>query len=94
MSDRLPLTRLSRRTTQHACPHPDCTRTVPGLIWACSEHWQGLPPTIRQGIWAATRGAGQGSLQLDRAEREAFAFWGSLERDLRELSSPPAHAHP
>jgi hypothetical protein len=93
MSNRLPLTRLPQRHESHPCPHPDCARTLPALIWACDEHWQALPPTIRQGIWAASRGAGPQSLQLDRAEQAAFAFWGSIERGLRELSTPPAHAH-
>ena len=66
-------------------PHPECSRTVPALMWACLEHWQGLPPPIRQGIWAATRTSGPGSLQLQNAEERAFGFWGAIERELREL---------
>jgi hypothetical protein len=74
----------------HACPHPECSRTIPSLMWACLEHWQGLPPPIRQGIWAATRTSGQGSLQLQNAEERAFAYWGTIERELRDLAAGEA----
>jgi hypothetical protein len=80
-------TRLTQRDALHPCPHPECSRTVPALMWACLEHWQGLPPPIRQGIWAATRTSGPGSLQLQNAEERAFAFWGSIERELREIAA-------
>jgi hypothetical protein len=80
-------TRLTQRDAMHPCPHPECSRTVPALMWACLEHWQGLPPPIRQGIWAATRTSGPGSLQLQNAEERAFAFWGSIERELREIAA-------
>ena len=92
VSDRMPLTRLPQRDRLHACPHPECTRDVPGLMWACFEHWQALPPTIRQGIWAATRRPGLGSLQLRNAEERAFAFWGAIERELREIAEGGASA--
>ena len=85
VSARMPLIRLAQRDALHPCPHPECSRTVPALMWACLEHWQGLPPRIRQGIWAATRTSGPGSLQVQDAEERAFAFWGTIERELREL---------
>jgi hypothetical protein len=86
VSRRMPLTRLPRRDTLHACPHPECSRDVPALMWACFEHWQALPAPIRQGIWAATRASGAGSLELQNAEERAFAFWGAIERELRALA--------
>jgi hypothetical protein len=87
VSRRLPLTRLAQRDTLHACPHPECSRAVPALLWACSEHWQALPAPIRQGIWSATRDSGPGSPQLQAAEERAFAFWGAIERELRALAA-------
>jgi hypothetical protein len=91
VSERLPPARLAQRDALHPCPHPECSRTVPALMWACLEHWQGLPPPIRQGIWAATRTSGPGSLQLQNAEERAFAFWGAaIERELRELAAGDA----
>ena len=82
----MPLARLSPRQSLHACPHPECSRAVPGLMWACFEHWQALPPAIRQGIWAATRGPGPGSLQLQEAEQRAYAYWGAIEQELLTLA--------
>jgi hypothetical protein len=67
---------LSRQDTQHVCPHPACTVQVPSLIWACAEHWQGLPPEVRQGLWSAARESGPGSLALQSAEQRALSFWG------------------
>jgi hypothetical protein len=87
VSQRLPLRRLRQADTLHACPHPDCGRAIPALMWSCFEHWQALPPVIRQGIWAATRSAGPGSLQVQNAEERAFALWGTIERELRELTA-------
>ena len=46
-----------------------------------------LAAPLRQGIWAATRGPGSGSLQLQNAEEGAFAFWGTIERELRALAA-------
>jgi hypothetical protein len=56
-------------------------------MWSCFEHWQALPAVIRQGIWAASRSGGPGSLQVQNAEERAFAFWGTIERELRELTA-------
>jgi hypothetical protein len=83
VSERMP---TAQGDALHTCPHPECSRTVPSLMWACLEHWQGLPPPIRQGIWSAIRTSGQGSLQLQNAEERAFAYWGTIERGLRELA--------
>jgi hypothetical protein len=94
MSGRLPLARIPQRTTVHACPHPECSRHVPALMWACLEHWQALPPPIRQGLWAAARTAGPGSPQLQGAEERAFAFWGAIERELRELTLDASNGAP
>jgi hypothetical protein len=90
VSQRLPLRRLRQADALHACPHPECARAIPALMWSCFEHWQALPPEIRQGIWAATRSSGPGSLQVQNAEERAFAFWGAIERELRELTATPA----
>lgn len=90
VSRRLPLARLPQRDSTHACPHPECGCAVPSLMWACSEHWQALPPQVRQGIWASGRTAGPGSLQLQEAEERAFAYWGTIERGLRELAEGTA----
>jgi hypothetical protein len=72
---------------QHPCPHHGCSRAIPGLMWACLEHWQSLPPQIRQQIWAATRGAGPRALAQDAALDAACAFWG-YERDLAACVPP------
>jgi hypothetical protein len=87
VSRRLPLSRLPQRDSTHACPHPECGREVPSMMWACLAHWQALPPRVRQGIWAAGRSVGPGSLQLQEAEERAFAYWGTIERELRELAA-------
>jgi hypothetical protein len=55
------------------CPHPDCSRPVPELIWACPEHWQTLPPRIRQAIWWARHE--RSALGLEAAEQHALAGW-------------------
>jgi hypothetical protein len=91
VSDRQPLNRLPQRVQVHTCPHPECSRTVPSMMWACSEHWQALPPRIRQSIWAAFRLHGAGSFPLDRAEQHAFAYWGALERDFRPVGAEAPH---
>jgi hypothetical protein len=85
VSQRMPLRRLRQADMLHACPHPDCSHAIPALMWSCFEHWQALPPVIRQGIWAAGRSSGAGSLQVQNAEERAFVFWGEIERELREL---------
>jgi hypothetical protein len=48
---------------------------VPGLLWACFEHWQELPPRIKQGISSAYYGPGPGSAALETAKQRAFAYW-------------------
>ena len=55
------------------CPHPACSRPVPGMIWACPEHWQALPPRIRQAIWWARRE--DNAVALAGAAQTAFACW-------------------
>jgi hypothetical protein len=62
----------------HGCPHPDCRRRVPGLIWACPEHWQALPPRVRQAIWWAN--LEQSASALETATASALACWRAQER--------------
>jgi hypothetical protein len=68
---------LAPMDTPHVCPHPACAVTLPGLVWACTEHWQALPPTIRQALWGATRQFDSGSLSQQAATQRALDFWGS-----------------
>jgi hypothetical protein len=57
----------------HACHHPDCRTRVPGLIWACPEHWQALPPRVRQAIWWAN--LEQSESAVEAARLSALAAW-------------------
>jgi hypothetical protein len=60
---------------EHICPHPDCTKTVPDEMFACSQHWYGLPKDIRNAIWAGYRQHGVGSRQLREAHERARVWW-------------------
>jgi hypothetical protein len=64
----------------HACPHPDCRLRLPSLIWACREHWQSLPPRIRQAIWWARR-EGEPSA-IDATAQTALAYWRATDERL------------
>ncbi len=66
------------REALHTCPHPECRRRVPGLIWACNEHWQALPPRVRQAIWWAK--LEQSESALESARLSALASWRTQER--------------
>jgi hypothetical protein len=72
------ITPMPPRNPFHACPHPDCRRRVPELIWACPEHWQALPPRVRQAIWWA--GLEQSASGLEAATLKALACWRAQER--------------
>jgi hypothetical protein len=58
-------------------PENESSPRVPGLLWACLEHWQELPPRIKQGISSAYHGPGPGSNALESAKQRAFAFWSA-----------------
>ena len=75
MRDRSVSSAHAHRNATHECPHPDCARQVPPLMWACFEHWQALPPVIRQYIWTAGRGPADLTLVLRTATERALAFW-------------------
>jgi hypothetical protein len=53
---------------------------VPGLVWACREHWQTLSPQIRKEIWSHYREPGPSTILLRFAQEDAFAHWDGLER--------------
>jgi hypothetical protein len=62
----------------HVCPHPHCRKRVPALIWACAEHWQALPPPVRQAIWWAN--LEQSDSALESARKSALVSWRAQER--------------
>jgi hypothetical protein len=53
---------------------------VPGLVWACLDHWQTLTPQIRKEIWSHYREAGPSTCLLRFAQEHAFAYRDGLER--------------
>ena len=55
------------------------------MIWACPEHWQALPPGVRQAIWWARRE--DNTVALAGAVQTAFASW-------RARSDAALAAHP
>jgi hypothetical protein len=68
---------LAPTDTPHVCPHPTCAVMLPSLVWACTEHWQALPPTIRQALWGATRQFDASSLSQQVAAQHALDFWAA-----------------
>ena len=88
----LPLT--ARQDAWHQCPHPKCMQRVPGLVWACLEHWWTLSPRIRGEIMAHHREPGVSTPLLQFAQENAFAYWDGLERTASsETSNLPATSH-
>jgi hypothetical protein len=85
MKGRFRSSRHPNRTITHECPHPDCFRQVPPLMWSCFEHWQGLPAVIRQDIWTAGRGTEERTLELRMAAERACAFW-----EMEAADAPPS----
>jgi hypothetical protein len=74
---------MAHAPQQHAqrrCPHPTCTERVPGLLWACLEHWRMLPPQIRKELLRQYRRPGPATLLLRFAQENAFIYWDGLER--------------
>jgi hypothetical protein len=64
---------------------------VPGLVWACLEHWWTLSPQIRGEIMAHHREPGPSASFLEFAQEHAFAHWDGLERaGHSETSNQPA----
>jgi hypothetical protein len=53
---------------------------VPGLLWACLEHWRMLPPQIRKELLRQYRRPGPATLLLRFAQENAFIYWDGLER--------------
>lgn len=39
--------------SDHDCPAPGCTRSLPGYLLACNAHWFALPPDLRRRITRA-----------------------------------------
>jgi len=59
----------------HACPRPGCPRRVRDNLFACKDHWWGLPQPIRKAIWEAYDKHGVGTSQLAAAHAKATRYW-------------------
>jgi hypothetical protein len=88
MSKRFRPPRFPNRSSTHACPHPACGREVPDLMWACLEHWQSLPVSIRQDIWTPEEGPERRSLVVRTATERALAFWAATAETAEEAPDP------
>lgn len=55
----------------HACPRPECSRTVPDDLFACRPDWYALPSRLRDAIWSAFRD-GEGTEPAAMAEAIAW----------------------
>jgi hypothetical protein len=56
----------------HACPWPDCGRTVPNELWGCRPHWYALPKPIRQRIWSSYRRGQENDGKISRQYLDAI----------------------
>jgi hypothetical protein len=56
----------------HACPRPECPRTVPDDLFACRPDWYALPPRLRDAIWSAFRDCDEGAHLAAMAEAIAW----------------------